>query len=162
MVLVVASGFYGVFVYLRVPAPSPGTSATRRCSRCCCAWRTSTRTCARRRCRCRTIFSACRALGGGDAPGRQRLSHPLGARPGLPDRERGARAARARQALTGEPANVNKEVYTLLLEKNELLARVRRDMRHKAILDLWLYSMCAVGRAARRVAVHVTTVFIYW
>jgi hypothetical protein len=67
------------------------------------------------------------------------------------------------KTLTGEPANVNREVYTLLLEKNELLARARRAMRHKAILDLWLYFHVPLSVALlAALAVHVVTVFIYW
>jgi hypothetical protein len=67
------------------------------------------------------------------------------------------------KGLTGEPANVNREVYTLLLEKNELLARARRAMRHKAILDLWLYVHVPLSIAlVAALAVHVITVFIYW
>jgi hypothetical protein len=67
------------------------------------------------------------------------------------------------KSLTGEAANINREVYTLLLEKNELLARARRGMRHKAILDLWLYFHVPLSIALlAALAVHVTAVFIYW
>lgn len=65
--------------------------------------------------------------------------------------------------LTGEQALANKRVYGLLLEKNELLSRARRDIRLKAILDLWLYVHVplAVALLAALVA-HVVSVFMYW
>jgi hypothetical protein len=88
----------------------------------------------------------------------------------LSGRDRGCPTAKAARelpelakSLTGEAVNINREVYTLLLEKNELLARARRGMRHKAILDLWLYFHVPLSIALiAALAVHVTTVFIYW
>jgi len=65
--------------------------------------------------------------------------------------------------LTGEQANVNKEVYSLLVHKNELLGRARRDLRHKAILDFWLFVHVPLAVAlVAALAVHVVSVFIYW
>ena len=67
------------------------------------------------------------------------------------------------KGLTGEPASVNKEVYTLLLQKNELLQRCRRDMRSKALLDLWLYIHVPLSIALlAALTVHIVSVFIYW
>jgi len=65
--------------------------------------------------------------------------------------------------LTGDAANLNHEVYTLLLQKNEILARARRDLRHKARLDLWLYLHVPLAVALlAALAAHVASVFIYW
>jgi hypothetical protein len=65
--------------------------------------------------------------------------------------------------LTGEQGNLNKEVYTLLLQKNEMLNRARRDLRHKAILDLWLYIHVPLALALlAALTVHIVSVFIYW
>jgi hypothetical protein len=67
------------------------------------------------------------------------------------------------KGLTGEQANTNKEVYTLILNKNELLNRARRDMRHKAVLDLWLYIHVPLAVALlAALSVHVVSVFLYW
>ncbi len=67
------------------------------------------------------------------------------------------------KGLSGEQANLNKEVYQLLLQKNELLQRVRRDMRYKAVLDLWLYIHVPLSVALlAALTIHVVSVFIYW
>ena len=65
--------------------------------------------------------------------------------------------------LSGDSAKLNHEVYTLLLQKNEILARARRDLRHKARLDLWLYLHVPLAVALlAALAAHVASVFIYW
>jgi hypothetical protein len=65
--------------------------------------------------------------------------------------------------LSGDSAKLNHEVYTLLLQKNELLARARRDLRYKARLDLWLYLHVPLAVALlAALAAHVVSVFIYW
>ena len=70
--------------------------------------------------------------------------------------------ARARR-LTGDVAKLDKEVFALVLRKNELLARARRDLRHKALLDLWLYVHVPLALALiAALAAHVVSVFIYW
>ena len=67
------------------------------------------------------------------------------------------------KGLTGEQLTLNKEVYQLVLEKNELLQRVRRDMRYKAVLDLWLYVHVPLSIALlAALTIHVVSVFIYW
>jgi hypothetical protein len=164
MVLVVASGFYGVFVYLRVPGAMTANLGDE------------------------TLESMLLRMADIDKDMREKaLSLPdalfklversvVATRLGgnffrvVSGRDRSCPTARAARelpelakSLSGEPANVNREVYTLLLEKNELLARARRAMRHKAILDLWLYVHVPLSIALlAALAVHVTTVFIYW
>ena len=65
--------------------------------------------------------------------------------------------------LKGESARLGKDVYALLLEKHELLQRARRDLRHKAVLDLWLYIHVPLAFALlAALAAHVIAVFIYW
>jgi hypothetical protein len=65
--------------------------------------------------------------------------------------------------LSGDSAKLNHEVYTLLLQKNELLARARRDLRYKARLDLWLYLHVPLAVALlAALAAHVVSVFLYW
>ena len=65
--------------------------------------------------------------------------------------------------LSGEAANLNHEVYTLLLQKYEILARARRDLRFKARLDLWLYVHVPLALALlAALAAHVFSVFLYW
>ncbi|MGZ5041811.1 MAG: hypothetical protein ACXWBQ_13795 [Usitatibacter sp.] len=65
--------------------------------------------------------------------------------------------------LTGEAAKLDKEVYGLLLQKNQLLDRARRDLRYQAILDLWLYVHVPLAfMLLAALVAHVASVFIYW
>ena len=65
--------------------------------------------------------------------------------------------------LSGDHAKLNHEVYTLLLQKNEILQRARRDIRYKARLDLWLYFHVPLSIALlASLSVHVVSVFLYW
>lgn len=70
--------------------------------------------------------------------------------------------ARARR-LTGDVAKLDKEVFALMLRKQELLARARRHLRHQALLDLWLYAHVPLAFALLAALIaHVVSVFIYW
>jgi hypothetical protein len=65
--------------------------------------------------------------------------------------------------LTGDMAKRDKEVFGRLLQKRELLERARRDVRHKAVIDLWLYLHVPLAMALLAALVaHVLSVFIYW
>ena len=65
--------------------------------------------------------------------------------------------------LTGDAAKLDKEVFGRLLQKRELLERARRDLRHKTIIDLWLYLHVPLAMALLAALVaHVVSVFIYW
>jgi hypothetical protein len=67
------------------------------------------------------------------------------------------------KTLTGDVAKLNHEVFTLMLQKNELLQRARRDLRFKARLDLWLYFHVPLAIALlAALSVHVISVFLYW
>lgn len=67
------------------------------------------------------------------------------------------------RALMGDAAKLDKEVYGLLLRKHELLERARRDLRHKALLDLWLYFHVPLAfMLLAALVAHVVAVFIYW
>src|SRR5262249_19026325 len=69
----------------------------------------------------------------------------------------------AGEKLKSESARLGKDVYALLLEKHELLQRARRDLRHKALLDLWLYVHVPLAFALlAALTAHVVSVFIYW
>ena len=65
--------------------------------------------------------------------------------------------------LTGEAARLDKEVYGLLLQKDQLLERARRDIKHKAVLDLWLFFHVPLAfMMLAALVAHVVSVFIYW
>ena len=164
MLVVVASGFYGVFFYLRVPramtenlgettleaillrigdldreARAQALSLPDECFRLVDASVSKTR------------------LGG------SALRLVTGRDPRCPTAAAIAAWPATSRRLRGEEANLGKEVFTLLLEKHELLQRARRDMRHKALLDLWLYVHVPLAFALlAALAAHVISVFIYW
>lgn len=164
MLLVIASGFYGVFVYLRVPSAMTENLGEE------------------------TLQSLLLRVADLDREMRERawsLPDPLialvdrsvkGSRLGgsflrvVTGRDRDcptaaavAGWARHAKSLTGESARLDKEVYGLLLQKQQLLERARRDLRHKAVLDLWLYLHVPLAfMLLAALLAHVISVFIYW
>jgi len=71
--------------------------------------------------------------------------------------------SRLAKSLTGDAARLDKDVYGLLLQKNQLLERARRDLKHKAVLDLWLYFHVPLAfMLLAALLAHVVSVFIYW
>ncbi|HSN21939.1 MAG TPA: hypothetical protein VLS49_14755 [Usitatibacter sp.] len=164
MLLVVASGFYGVFLYLRVPEAMTVNLGEE------------------------TLESVLLRIGDLDREMREKaMSLPdslvvlversvAGTRLGgsawrlVSGKDpRCATAAALREwqpiarRLTDEAAKLDKEVYEQMLRKNELLARARRHLRHKALLDLWLYVHVPLAIALLvALAAHVVSVFLYW
>ena len=164
MLLVVASGFYGVFVYMRVPRAMTANLGEE------------------------TLEAIVLRVSDLDREMRDKaLSLPdvlftlvdrsvAGTRLGgsvfrlLSGRDRKCPTAAAvrewsqhAKRLTGESARLDKEVYGLLLQKNQLLERARRDLRYKAILDLWLYFHVPLAfMLLAALVAHVVSVFIYW
>ena len=50
-----------------------------------------------------------------------------------------------------------------LSRKQEVLARARRDIRFKALMDLWLYFHVPVSFALlAALTAHIVSVFYYW
>ena len=67
------------------------------------------------------------------------------------------------RTLRGEQARANQQLYALMLRKQELLTRARRDVAMKARLDLWLYFHVPLTIALLAALVtHVISVFFYW
>ena len=67
------------------------------------------------------------------------------------------------RAASMEAGRLDKEVYGLLLRKQQLLERARRHLQHKALLDLWLYFHVPLAfMLLAALAAHVVVVFIYW
>lgn len=164
MLLVVASGFYGVYVYLRVPRLMTDNLGEDTLDSVFVRVADVDRELGARALSLpdallgatdRSIKET--RVGGSIArllTGRDRKCPTQAALRDWPQLSRG---------LTGETANLAKEVFGLLLQKDQLLARARRDLRHKALLDLWLFIHVplAVMLLAALVA-HVVSVFIYW
>ena len=65
--------------------------------------------------------------------------------------------------LAGEQAKTNHQLYTLLLKKQELVARARRDVQLKSWLDVWLYIHVPLSIALLvTLIIHIVSVFFYW
>jgi hypothetical protein len=86
----------------------------------------------------------------------------------LSGRDRRCGTARAlaelgRIELTGEGRERMNRLIELLSRKSALLETLRRDLRHQALLDLWLlvHVPLSVGLLAA-VSIHVFSVFWYW
>jgi len=69
----------------------------------------------------------------------------------------------AGKSLQDEIAHVDHEVYAMLLRKQELLTRARRDMRFKALMEIWLFFHVPLSLALlAALLAHVVSVFVYW
>jgi hypothetical protein len=164
MLLVVVSGFYGVFVYMRVPRAMTGNLGEETLEAIVLRVSDLDREMREKALSLPDVLFALvdrsvsgTRLGGGLMrlmSGRDRQCPTAAA-----VREWSQHAKR----LTGDAARLDKEVYGLLLQKNQLLERARRDLRYKAILDLWLYFHVPLAfMLLAALVVHVVSVFIYW
>ncbi len=63
----------------------------------------------------------------------------------------------------GDAARKHQDLYALMLRKQRLVARARADIRYKAIMDLWLYFHVPLSVALLAALVaHIVAVFFYW
>jgi hypothetical protein len=86
-----------------------------------------------------------------------------GREPGCPTAAAVAAWGGDARAASSDAGRLDKEVYGLLLHKQQLLERARRDLRHKATLDLWLYFHVPLAfMLLAALVAHVVAVFIYW
>ncbi len=70
--------------------------------------------------------------------------------------------AAARQFSATE-GRANKDLYAMMLRKQKLVARARTDIRYKAILDFWLYIHVPLSLALlAALTAHIIAVFFYW
>lgn len=71
---------------------------------------------------------------------------------------------RARQTTaTGDYASALQAVVQLLERKSAALQRIRRQMRLKALLEVWLYVHVPITFALiAALSVHILSVFFYW
>ncbi len=164
MLLVVASGFYGVFMYLRVPRAMTENLGEDTLESLVLRIADIDR---EMRSKAMSLPDALLAL-----VDRSVSESRLGGtfRRLVSGRDPGCATAAAVNAwskvakrLTGEAANLEKEVFALLLEKQQVLDRARRDLRHKALLDLWLFFHVPLAfMLLAALTAHIVSVFIYW
>ena len=65
--------------------------------------------------------------------------------------------------VKGDDARKHQDLYGMMLRKERLVARARADIRYKAIMDIWLFFHVplSVALIAALVA-HIVAVFFYW
>jgi hypothetical protein len=164
MLLVVVSGFYGVYLYLRVPRAMTENLGQD----------TLQSTLARiedvdreMRAKAMSLPDALLALVDASING-TRLGGSLmrllsGRDSDCPTASVINRWSATARGVSAGSANLEREVFGLLLEKQQLLERARRDLRHKALLEIWLYLHVPLAvMLLAALAAHVVSVFIYW
>ena len=164
MLAVVASGFYGVFFYLRVPRAMTENLAEESLDSIVLRIGDLDR---EAHAKSMSLPDECLTLVDrsitGTRLGGSALRLITGRDPRCPTAAAIAKWGDASRRTRGDEANLAKDVYTVLLEKHELLQRARRDLRHKALLDLWLYVHVPLAFALlAALGAHVVSVFIYW
>lgn len=65
--------------------------------------------------------------------------------------------------LKGPEAKRNNELYVLMLRKQKLVAQARMDVRYRAVLNFWLYFHVPLAFALlAALTAHIISVFFYW
>lgn len=164
MLLVVASGFYGVYLYLRVPGAMTDNLGDDTLQSIVLRVADIDR---EMRAKAMSLPDALLALVdfsiAGTRLGGNFMRVVSGRDPACATAAAVNRwSSTARGALAGS-GNLEREVFGLLLEKQQLLERARRGLRHKALLDLWLYAHVPLAfMLLAALAAHIASVFLYW
>ncbi len=67
------------------------------------------------------------------------------------------------EKYSGRDADAARRLVRVLARKVELLTRIRRDIQYKALLDIWLYFHIPLSVALLgALAIHIISVFLYW
>ena len=164
MLAVIASGFYGVFVYLRVPRAMTENLGEDTLPGIVLRLQDLDRELAER---ALSLPDALVAVVDRSVKGTRLGGGFWRLMSGRDPQCATAAAVQAWPALarshTGDTARLDKEVFGLLLQKNQLLERARRDLKHKAVLDFWLYLHVPLAiMLLAALTAHVISVFIYW
>ena len=164
MLLVVASGLYGVFAYLRVPRAMTANLGEDTLPGIVLRLQDLDRELREKALSLPdTLFVLVDRSVAGTRLGGSLRRLVTGRDPQCPTAAAVQAWPNAARAYTGEVARLDKEVYALLLQKDQLLARARRDLRHKATLDLWLYFHVPLAMMLlAALLAHVVSVFLYW
>ena len=164
MLLVVVSGFYGVFMYLRVPRAMTENLGEDTLESIVLRIADIDR---EMRAKALSLPDALLALVD-HSVNETRLGGNLarlitGRDPACPTAAAVKQWPQIAKRLTGDAAKLDREVFALMLEKQQILERARRDLRHKALLDLWLYFHVPLAfMLLAALVAHVISVFIYW
>jgi hypothetical protein len=67
------------------------------------------------------------------------------------------------ERYSGRDADAARRLVRVLARKVELLTRIRKDIQYKALLDIWLYFHIPLTVALLgALAIHIVSVFLYW
>lgn len=67
------------------------------------------------------------------------------------------------ESYSGHEADAARRLVSVLARKVELLARIRKDIQYKALMDIWLYFHIPLSVALLgALAIHIISVFLYW
>jgi len=168
MALVIASGAVGVYAYLRYPAlmtknlgedTLEGTLLSvgdldRKCRRIALDLPDEVNTIVTRATRASTREAR---LGGS-------LLGPLaGDAVRCPTREACAELVRVGAGYSGQQSVLNGQLVSAMTRKSTLIDRVRRDLRYRALMELWLYAHVPLSFALLAALIaHVISVFYFW
>jgi hypothetical protein len=65
--------------------------------------------------------------------------------------------------LTGDQAKANQQLLTEMTRRKDLTECVRRDLRYRVLLELWLYFHVPLSFALlAALLAHVISVFYFW
>jgi len=168
MVLVIVSGFFGVYAYLRYPALMTANLHDAQVETIVLKIADLDRKCRRmaldlpdevneivmkssraslREPRVRTSF-------------RRRLA---GDTVHCPTRDACAALTRIGAKFTGESASLNQQLLTAMTQKSVMIDQLRRDRRYRAILEIWLVAHVPLSFALLATLIaHVVSVFYFW
>ena len=164
MMLVILSGIFGVYAYMRYPALMTENRRGQTLNEMLA--------------QIAEIDAECReaALGLGDEISSAVLNAAQNTRIGggmrrqLSGHDPACATTAARQTVQGlaesaeaGQAESTRRLISLLLRKEELLRRARRDVQFKALMDIWLYIHVPLTIALiASLAAHIFSVFFYW
>lgn len=164
MLLVVVSGFYGVYMYLRVPRLMTDNLGEESIDSLLLHIAD-----ADRELREKSISLPDQPLAAVDRSLREsRLGGSFLRLVSGRDRRCPTRAAvqawpELTRGIEGDAGKLAKDVFALLLQKDQMLERGRRQLRHQAMLELWLFVHVPLAvMLLAALAAHVVSVFIYW
>jgi hypothetical protein len=168
MVLVIVSGFFGVYAYLHYPALMTANLGEEQVETVVLKIADLDRKCRRmaldlsdevnaivmkssraslREPRIRTSF-------------RRRLA---GDAVRCPTRDACAALTRVGAKFTGDQAKLNQQLLTAMTQKSVMIDQLRRDRRFRAILEIWLVVHVPLSFALLAALIaHVVSVFYYW
>ncbi|MEP7181650.1 MAG: hypothetical protein ABI886_05640 [Betaproteobacteria bacterium] len=164
MVLVILSGFYGVWVYLKLPAAITDTLAEDTLESLLIKIADLDR---QARPLALSLPDACNRLVlaaslGTDIGGSWR-TQIAGRDPDCPTIAAVVGLQAIGKTLRGEQARANQQLYAVMVRKQELVARARRAVALKARIDVWLFVHVPLSVALlAALAAHVVSVFFYW